>query len=117
MVQDSGKILHHLPSRGNGQEEIEMARVMVFDDMIVDQAGVAEYNSAVVLLDSLSTQGEKTRPVLNGVKMVDFDGRNWYGYDYDGASWWITANMAAPGPGVDPYEIKEQTDPSVYANR
>jgi hypothetical protein len=73
-----------------------------------------EYDEALELLNAMSALTEQTRPTLNGTKMVDFDGRKWYGYDYDGDSWWITKSMSAGGPwdSSDPFEFTGQNDPS-----
>jgi hypothetical protein len=66
-----------------------------------------EYNRAMELLSALSSPTEQNGPTMNYTKMVDDDGRTWFGYNFDGNSWWITENMAAQGLGVDPYEIRE----------
>jgi len=82
-----------------------MARVSVV-------AQQEEYDEVLQLLEALSALSEQGRPVLNGTKQEDSDGRVWYGYDYSGASWWITKSMAAESDTTaEPYEFAEQKEP------
>lgn len=81
---------------------------MALVSVITAQEG-EDYDEAARLIAAMKSDGGE--PTLNSTKLEDFDGRIWYGYDYDGASWWITKSMAAEGES-GPYEFTEQKDPS-----
>lgn len=71
-----------------------------------------EFDAALDIVNAMAVLGDHERPTLNYTKLVDTDGRVWYGYDYSGASWWISS--CAPdkvSSFSDPYDFHEQGDP------